>query len=278
MKRLLFGLILAPIAFATTAAADRVWLSLAADPAGTECDVADPGPGGEVSVYVILHIDGGDVTGMWFAAPLPPNTGLTHLYDSSSYSFVGSSQSEIAVGLNSCQYGQNGPSLAVLEMHFLRTAGGSCTFYRLAQAPSYGSHYSDCHFYDRLIPLRDGVVLNSDGSCSHIVPPSHPIPSDGETGVPLLVDLSWDHATPVCQAVLCSGEPDSLFLGTTPGPPGVGKFDSPHRVGPLLPATTYYWRVDSNCVDSTGPVWSFTTTNNVATQPTTWGRIKALYR
>ena len=52
-------------------------------------------------------------------------------------------------------------------------------------------------------------------------------------------------------------------------------------VGPLEPNTTFYWKVHSiagDFGDTFGPVWSFTTTNGVAAETSTWGRIKALHK
>ena len=53
--------------------------------------------------------------------------------------------------------------------------------------------------------------------------------------------------------------------------------------GPLLPNTTYYWRAWSINSYSIAPTamsetFTFTTGGPVATQPSTWGRVKAMYR
>src|SRR5688572_9709911 len=50
--------------------ARAVYLRLAADAAGSSCQIADPGPGGVVSVYVLLREASG-VTGVSFSAPVP---------------------------------------------------------------------------------------------------------------------------------------------------------------------------------------------------------------
>ena len=50
----------------------------------------------------------------------------------------------------------------------------------------------------------------------------------------------------------------------------------------MLANTTYYWKVvttpDHDCGWATGPVWSFTTTSQVAADAQAWSGIKALYR
>jgi len=53
-----------------------------------------------------------------------------------------------------------------------------------------------------------------------------------------------------------------------------------HDPGPLLPSTTYYWRVvNAFCTGSTSsPVWRFTTQDPDAVLPETWSAFKQLYR
>jgi hypothetical protein len=58
----------------------------------------------------------------------------------------------------------------------------------------------------------------------------------------------------------------------------------PFDPGPLLPNTTYHWTTSycniynyhSPCAYS--EAWSFTTTDPITTEQTTWGKVKALYR
>jgi hypothetical protein len=52
------------------------------------------------------------------------------------------------------------------------------------------------------------------------------------------------------------------------------------HVDGLEPGMTYYWKVGvyNYGVIVESPVWTFTTLGPVATESTTWGRVKALYR
>jgi hypothetical protein len=249
-----------------------------------ECDVSDPGPGGEVVVYALVQLGYTDgAVGVTFAAPLSPDAGVIHLFDSSShYFFLGDSQTGVSVAFGSCLPAGPAP-LVALEMHFLRTTGEPCAFLLPAAHPSLGATYWDCVYTEERLVLGDGVVLNSDGTCPKALPPYNPGPPDRAADVPLSTHLTWDFDAPICEIDI-SGEDDYLYFGTDsiptpPGPP-YATVIPPHPIGPLQPLTTYFWRIRirafGHLVD--GPVWRFTTTGDIATQPSTWGRIKALYR
>lgn len=93
--------------------------------------------------------------------------------------------------------------------------------------------------------------------------PSNPSPLDGATDVSLYTNLSWS----------CSDLDDDpltydVYFGMTSPPPLViqGQSKTTFALGPLLPGTTYYWRIaakdhplisDPKITD--GPLWSFTT-------------------
>jgi hypothetical protein len=115
-------------------------------------------------------------------------------------------------------------------------------------------------------------------------PPSSPSPPDGVSGVPLDSDLAW-----------AGGDPDDgdsvtyyVYFGTDADPPAYDTTEtypaSTTSIGCELPAltegTVYHWKViaeDRNGSLSTGPLWTFTAWAE-AIDPTTWSRIKALYR
>lgn len=114
--------------------------------------------------------------------------------------------------------------------------------------------------------LLDGVHPNSAGHAllaGHLRPmivaelmtPAEPTqPPDGSTNVSLNADLLWVPGG-------LAAEHD-LYFGTSPTPPpadtGLGDQYDP---GPLLPDTTYYWRIDGVNLDVVleGELWSFTT-------------------
>lgn len=233
-------------------------LTFAPDPDGNSCYVADPGPNQVVTVYVVARNMTG-VTGFRFAAPTPSNSGLTYVTDQSTFFTIGNSQSDVAVSFGACETG----TFVVMQILFYRPeSAGTCAFY----TTSPGAIYSDCTFAEHPLPVI-GVMLNSDGTC---IQARNIAPADGATNVPLATTLTW---TPGYTCYLYGSQ---LYFGMNPNPPEVASYPvSPFSVGPLHPGTKYYWRVAD---PGAGPVWSFTTTNIVATQPSTWGAIKALYR
>lgn len=91
--------------------------------------------------------------------------------------------------------------------------------------------------------------------------PSSPSPADGAQGQPLFLELSWS-----------GGDPDSgdtvtydVYFGLNEQPPLVRINMSETTfipVSPLLPNTTYYWKIvsrDNHGVTTAGSVWRFTT-------------------
>ena len=118
--------------------------------------------------------------------------------------------------------------------------------------------------------------------------PYRPTPPDGATGVPvntvlgyvgnanviIFSDQPFDDATEWSH-VLCAAQPDPFYSA----PPCTYPVDP----GPLLPYTTYYWRAWNVPWYSYAPaagseVYTFTTGGPVTAEPSTWGRVKALYR
>jgi hypothetical protein len=83
---------------------------------------------------------------------------------------------------------------------------------------------------------------------------SLPIPADGSTGVSLTPTLSW---LPASNALS-----HTVYFGTnSTGPLQTNQTSTSFSPGSLLPATTYYWRVDevTSGATVTGDVWTFTT-------------------
>lgn len=236
-----------------------VWLELGSAPGGDDCLVVDPGPNELVTVYVLADNSPGDsYTYFRFAAPVPAGSGLTHIVDLTPFQKLGHSQSDISVTLGACESGTR----VVLEMLFLRTsAPGHCVTYNI-QA---GAIYGDCTFAEKPMDGFHGVYLGASIDARNVSP------ADGATNVPLTTTLSWLSG---CSCFLHGSA--ALFFGTNPDPPLVSdNVENPYHVGPLQPGTTYYWRVADI---GGGEVWSFTTTNSVAVQSSTWGSVKALYR
>jgi hypothetical protein len=269
MRRPAICALVAMLAFPALVRA-TIMLQFSADADGYQCEIADPGQGGLVTVYVLMKYSDG-ITGIRFSAPLPPNSGLTHVGDISSFPLVGDSQTDIAVGLETCHSEQ---ITVIMTMLFVRTSAGEpCTLYIVQP----GATYTDCTFAELLLKWVDGVALSSNSQCNP-VPIRNPSPADGATGVPLTTQLSWDDPYYICDAPLAANGTGWVYFGTTPNPPYSETITTTHTVGPLTPGTKYYWKVYNDYPSTTSPVWSFTTTASTAVEPSTWGAIKALYR
>ncbi|HET6462666.1 MAG TPA: hypothetical protein VFH33_02610, partial [Candidatus Krumholzibacteria bacterium] len=112
-------------------------------------------------------------------------------------------------------------------------------------------------------------------------------PPHGATGVPVNASLSWQNGYPYYgQAGQCA-----VRIGTTPdcSDAQVVSFscagDPSVVLDFLQPSTTYYWQASyyyyaDACYghDGVSTIHSFTTAGPLATEATSWGRVKAMYR
>jgi hypothetical protein len=124
--------------------------------------------------------------------------------------------------------------------------------------------------------------LNCFQQCQAL-PPWGLSPPDGAINLPTNTQLSWTGGMPVgfgdCY-VQISTDPDCGNAQTFPV-----ACDS-HTYVPdfLQPGTTYYWRArwfetGAGCdLGGSTPIRSFKTAGPVATQPTSWGQVKSMYR
>lgn len=109
-----------------------------------------------------------------------------------------------------------------------------------------------------------GVGVYTDASAN--LPPvitNYWSPRNGNTGISVLTHFAWEREDPEGQPVLCD-----LYLGTDPDPPlyASNLWMSFDLLNPLAFSTTYYWKIvarDSDGLETTGPIWSFTTSENV---------------
>jgi hypothetical protein len=90
--------------------------------------------------------------------------------------------------------------------------------------------------------------------------PSNPDPEDGETGVSINADLSWDCTDPDPGQTLTY----DVYFGDSSPPPLVssGQSASSYDPGTMDFDTTYYWQIvaeDNYGASTTGPEWDFTT-------------------
>jgi len=262
------------ILFPAVARGGYVGIQLAAAPDGYSCEIADPGPNGLVTVYVILRTFYYDThaEGVGFSAPPPPNSGLTYVTQTSDYTVTGSPDTYAYVGFGQCL----SEPVVIMTLYLQQSSTGDpCTLYRVS---SDNPIYVDCSFAEQPMQIYDGVAVNSDGHCNP-VPIRNPSPADGATNAPLTVDLSWEDAYYVCNAPLAASAGSGVvYFGKTTNPPFNEAITQTHTAGPLEPNTTYYWKVYNDYPSWWSPVWSFTTTDKVAVKTSTWGAIKALYR
>lgn len=274
MRTITLTSVIVALLVCTTSAHASGYLRLSADEGGYACELSDPGPGAVVFVYVYLSTFPNGTRGVRFSAPLPPGSGLTYL--GSTTGGFSDPESGYDIAFEYCYV--NG---VVLEMILQKTSSGSpCTLWRLAPYPGDSDIvYTDCQGQSHIAMHGTGLALNSNGDCNLAFPPYNPSPPTGATDVPLLTQLEWSFDNPDCGDI--SGRIDEIDFGTTPNPPPREQYIySPYKVGPLTPATTYYWKVLVRAYGSIGvsPIWSFTTAATVAVRPSTWGAIKALYR
>ena len=95
-------------------------------------------------------------------------------------------------------------------------------------------------------------------------PASNPMPANNSTNVDTHISLSWVGGDP-------DGDPVTynIFFGTNTTPPYVQVVYpyNEYNPGPLVYNTKYYWRIDTytnNGDATTGPLWSFTTREDMA--------------
>lgn len=131
-----------------------------------------------------------------------------------------------------------------------------------------------------------GIMTPFEMNTSNCQPvqPSNPLPSDGASDVVIDTSLAWT-----------GGDPDPgdqvmyyIYFGEAADPPlydstgtyPAGTTDITYDLPVLVLNEEYFWKivaVDDHGKSNTGHIWSFTPTSE-ATEPTTWGKIKALYR
>jgi hypothetical protein len=92
--------------------------------------------------------------------------------------------------------------------------------------------------------------------------PSSPSPANHATGIAITQSLSWTGGDPNGDSVTYK-----VYFGTTSNPPLVTTTTAAsYNPGALNYLTTYYWKIiatDSNGASTTGPLWQFTTKQNI---------------
>ncbi|HEU4364828.1 MAG TPA: Ig-like domain-containing protein [Candidatus Krumholzibacteria bacterium] len=237
------------------------------------CDFSWPGGIGTATVTVVNSFP---FRAVRFKA-VPP-CGLVVLNTTSPYPFTGNPQTGVDISLPACT---NAP-VDVLQITFFAPAAVSgCMWDVLPYDGKQNIVLADCDGF-----LMKGASARSVycGDVNAFIAPYRPEPADGATGVPVNTPLAFVGGSN--EMYMRAGSPDNLvdypicsvFFGST-------ACSNPFDPGPLQPNTTYYWRAGNwceGCYHGEGALsdnWSFTTgAGPVATEQSTWGRVKALYR
>jgi hypothetical protein len=256
-------------------------INLYADPSGIEWVIGSTA--GLVPVYVFAEpgpLNG--LTAAQFRAAIPGCwTATVHLGDVWNFSAViGNSQTGVSIGFGACY--SNMVHLGTINLFSSMVPTGCCHYSVTADPLALTGllEFVDCSAtkYTREgYPAAWIGALNGDTSIDVLYPPN------GATGLPLDTDISWSVST-------CCITPRTVHtvrFGTTTDPPIVSvSVEHPtesYDPGPLLPNTTYYWKIFAGhgmCPGSSvsTPLLSFTTEQPVPVEHSTWGAIKALYR
>lgn len=238
----------------------------------------------QISTAYVVLVNSIPLQQVSFRAPIPECIGLggSYIYESSSFATTGNSQTGITVDLGGCTESP----VTLLTIRYIGYADNPCCTWGVE--PYSGAPYPaqievlDCNGVTR--PCGDSVIPpNSFQACCStfdLLAPYDPDPPDGTSGVPTNVTLSW--LLPEAVGT------EWIYISDNPYPPGIwcsirDDYFTTFAPDNLQPNTTYYWMVglntSSDCYEGVrSEFWSFTTGEGpVATETTTWGRIKALY-
>ena len=231
------------------------------------------------------------VLGTWkgarFAAPIPSCSGIqvTSVTVLNGYSYSGDIESGIEVDFGTCLPPQTDSDHSIIRIDWVPVPGlVNCCPYNILPHPAYGQvQLIDCD--GTVVPATFTAnlffaVLFYDSDCGRrlAMPVRDPEPADGATNVALDARLRY-HTDKDLMEDIPLFPTFKLYFGTDPNPPFVSNL--PFSYVPTLSANTkYYWRVEKTTLAGLvpSPVWSFTTTGPTATEASTWGRVKALYR
>jgi len=113
----------------------------------------------------------------------------------------------------------------------------------------------EVRIWQRVLSAGEAVALYGVGRASAPSPALNPSPSNGDTGVDRVADLSWTAGTGAAS--------HDVYFGTNSASPAFqgNQTAATFEPGTMNPLTTYYWRIDEKNSNgaTTGSLWSFTT-------------------
>ncbi len=262
LRALLKFAVIAALTAPTFVFAQNTSIGIYTDAVGTTCSFGGDAPG-PVTAYVIVRPDGNGSTAVQFSAPLPSCFAATYLNETvpAGLLALGSSQTGLSLAFTTCATSP----VNVLQINFLQSAGTTpCCEYPIVPDPTLTAVIGTTCAFQEVELVAEVSHFNADETCNcagNSAPetPSGPNPADHVIGVSTAPILSW-----FASDIDGNLSEYDLYFGTSPSPPLVAAhLTSPNYFSPLLaPNSLFYWRVvarDDEGVETSGPVWSFTT-------------------
>ena len=244
------------------------------DNSGSSCSLTGNTPG-PLTAYVFVKPGSVGVRGVRFSAPIPSCFDASFIGEGTPPGIVsiGDSPTGISVSSGNCE----SAPFEVLEITYLNNGGTTpCCPYPVVADPFTGKLEAvDCAYQST--PVSGAVsYFNANASCAcgtsppiydPPIAPSNPLPADQERYVSLNTQLRWQCSDPNGLGLVCD-----LYFGTVSNPPLIESNISStgstiYTPGLLASGVTYFWRVvarNSAQLETSGPVWYFTTTGNGA--------------
>ena len=210
----------------------------------------------------------------------PPPCGIVAFTPSGPYPFEGNINTGIEIVAPSCV--TENVWITTLTIPFIAPAPVSgCTWDVQAADGDVTIELTDCDGFPMTGASARSIYC---GDTNGFIAPYKPYPANGATNVPLNTLLSYTGRGNVMRF----GEeaPPYLYDDEVCDLSISGVCDNTFDPGLLKPFTTYYWQMVNWCGGScphgegaVSDVWSFTTGDQIlATEPSTWGAVKARYR
>lgn len=255
-------------------------IGIYADSSGAGCVVDS---GGLIRVHIIHSWHLGAIASQ-FALDVPGS--WIWMGDNWNYQSIGTSITGVAIVYGGCR-----PAPTYLGWVDFIGSSTSCTEIRIVPDPNVMTQEIlgvDCDT-NFTYPYGLTTEVNCRTGPCQVLPPHNLQPPDGAVDVPLSTTLSWEWIEPTGCPEGIGMTVFQIFIGTHPDSlVSLVPYDiySPWPVGPLKPGTTYYWYMKVtddfwNCPGpnvAVTPIQIFTTTDDVPSEQSTWGRIKSLFR